>query len=996
MSDRMTPIPFPELMHWILEERKQGTFFALHHGFVAPPGEKLHLFGEHLETPFGPAAGPHTQLAQNILAAYYAGARFFELKTVQTLDGEDLPVSKPCILAEDECYNVEWSTELRVQEAFDEYVKAWFALKLLSHEFGWGQPDGFMFNMSVGYNYEGITSEKIDAFIEGLKNASATPIWAECLAWTRANMDRFERVDEDYLAGISPRVCTSITLSTLHGCPPQEIERIAAYLLHTKKLHTFVKCNPTLLGYDFARRTMDQMGYDYLVFDDFHFNDDLQYRDAVPMFRRLQDLAAENCLTFGLKLTNTFPVGIARGELPGEEMYMSGRSLYPLTMELARRISEDFDGQMRLSFSGGVEAFNLEGLVSAGIWPVTMATTLLKPGGYQRFTQMARSLSSRAIPPFQGVSVGRVTRLAEHARHDPQHLKALKPAPRRKLDTKVPLVDCFTAPCTHGCPIRQDIPEYIELFGKGDALGSLRLITEKNPLPFMTGTVCNHRCMDKCTRNFYEEPVSIRNVKLQAAKAGFEALMAELTAPPKTSPHRVAVVGGGPAGMSTAFFLGRQGVPVTLFERQERLGGIVRYVVPEFRIPDQSVDCDVALMQKMDVEARTGQEAPGVQELKDQGFTHVVLTVGAQAPGALRLEKGEPVNVIDFLQRHRAGTLEDLGTDVLVIGGGNTAMDAARAAKRTPGVQRSRVVYRRTRRFMPADEEELHLALADGVEFLELLAPISWENGQLLCRKMELGPPDASGRRTPLETDQTVSVPCTALIAAVGEKVDPRFFQANGLAMTDKGRVQVNPATLETSVPGVYVAGDAHLGPATIVEAIADARRVVDAIAGPYPHSVPGCTGDCHSKHGILKLYDDSSREVERCLQCGDICENCVQVCPNRAYMSLTVQGLESPQILHLDRMCNECGNCTAFCPYDSSPYLEKLTLFSTEKEFEESAVPGFFHLGGKRFRLRVEQTREVDLEEADPEIDPALEKILWAVLTDYAWLLPPGRVSVG
>ncbi len=996
MSDRMTPIPFHELMHWILEERKQGTLFALHQAYLAPQGRSLSLFGEHLETPFGPAAGPHTQLAQNIIAAYYAGARFFELKTVQTLDGEDLPVSKPCILAEDECYNVEWSTELRVPEAFDEYVKAWFALKLLSHEFGWGQPDGFMFNMSVGYNFEGITSPKIDGFIEGLKDASSTPIWAECMAWARANLGRFKKVDEAWLAGISPRVCTSITLSTLHGCPPQEIERIASYLLDTKKLNTFVKCNPTLLGYDFARRTMDEMGYDYLVFDDFHFNDDLQYSDAVPMFRRLLALAVRHDLAFGLKLTNTFPVGIARGELPGEEMYMSGRSLYPLTLELARRISEEFDGQLRMSFSGGVEAFNIEGLFQAGIWPITMATTLLKPGGYQRFTQMAERLARHEYGPFRGVSVGQVARLAENARHDPQHLKAIKPAPRRKLEGKVPLTSCFTAPCTHGCPIHQDIPEYIELFGKGDALGSLRLITDKNPLPFMTGTVCNHRCMDKCTRNFYEQPVHIRSVKLQAARQGFEALMAELVTPQKTSPHRVAVVGGGPAGMSAAFFLGRQGVPVTLFERSERLGGIVRYVVPEFRIPEESVDKDVALMEKMGVEVRTGAPAPSLQDLKASGFTHVIYAVGAQAPGTMRLEKGEALNVIDFLRQHRAGRMHDLGSDVVVIGGGNTAMDAARAAKRTPGVEHSRVVYRRTRRYMPADEEELLLAMADGVEFLELLAPLSLENRGLLCRKMELGPPDSSGRRSPVETDETAYVPCTTLLAAVGEKVDGEQFRQNGIELTDKGQVKVDPATLETSVPGVFVVGDAHLGPATIVEAIADARKVADFIAGPYSHRVPPCTGDCHAKHGILRLYDDGAREIDRCLECSKICENCVQVCPNRAYMSLTVKGLDSPQILHLDRMCNECGNCTAFCPYDSSPYKEKLTLYSTEKEFEESEIPGFLHLGGRRFKVRLQQTVTVDLEAAEPGIPTEIEKILWAVLTDYAYLLTATPVAAG
>ena len=162
MNDRMTPIPFGDIMNRVLLE-KNGVF-SVGQPFHATE-KTIPLFGEMLEVPLGVAAGPGTQLAQNIIAAYYAGARFFELKTVQTLDGEDLPVAKPCINAADECYNVEWSTELRVPQAFGEYVKAWFALKLLSRELNLGASDGFQFNMSVGYDLAGIQSEKIDTFI---------------------------------------------------------------------------------------------------------------------------------------------------------------------------------------------------------------------------------------------------------------------------------------------------------------------------------------------------------------------------------------------------------------------------------------------------------------------------------------------------------------------------------------------------------------------------------------------------------------------------------------------------------------------------------------------------------------------------------------------------------------------------------------------------------------------------------------------------------------
>ena len=990
MSDRMTPIPFGELMNWILTEKeKHDSVFGVQTPFKAKADQLLDLFHEHLETPFGPAAGPHTQLAQNIIAAYYAGSRFFELKTVQTLDGEDLPVSKPCILAEDECYNVEWSTELRVPEAFDEYVKAWYALKLISWEFDLGRPDGFMFNMSVGYNFEGITSEKIDRFIEGLKNASTTPIWEECRAWAKENLSRFTKVDAKYIDNINPHVCTSITLSTLHGCPPQEIEKIATHLIGVKKLNTFVKCNPTLLGYEFARKTMDAMGYDYLVFDDFHFKDDLQYRDAVPMFKRLIALADKNEVSFGVKLTNTFPVKIARKELPGEEMYMSGRSLYPLTIELAHRISKTFDGKMRISFSGGADIFNIEELFDAGIWPITQATTLLKPGGYQRQKQIAEALSSHVYRPFTGVSVGKVGYLARRARTDERNKKDIKPLPNRKLDEKVPLASCFTAPCEHGCPIHQDIPEYVRLVGEGKYGEALKLIVEKNPLPFITGKICAHRCMDKCTRNFYEESVHIRDCKLLAARQGYDQLIKELKPSAKCG-KQVAVIGGGPAGMSAAFFLARQGAEVTLFEKREKLGGIVRYIIPGFRIADFGIDRDVSIMEKMGVTVKTGVEAPHAEKLKKQGYDAIIYATGAWIHGNVRLDKGESINVLDFLAQFKMDQAPDLGTDAVVIGGGNTAMDAARAAKRVKGVHHSRIVYRRDARNMPADEEELKLALEDGVEFCELLAPVSLENGQLICKKCTLGLPDASGRRSPVETEEIVLVPCTALISAIGEKVDAGLYKENGIAVTERGKAKLDPLTLETSVPGVYVIGDANRGPATVVEAIADARKAADAIVGTYAYDLPedakNTVESCVAKQGILHPYDDAAKESGRCLACSTICECCVQVCPNRANIAIQVPGICMPQILHVDRMCNECGNCLVFCPYDSAPYKEKLTLFHTEKEFDTSENQGFYPLGGNRYKLRLgAKVKTVEL--GKDTIDDTVEKIIRTVETNYSYL---------
>ena len=982
MSELMTPIPFRELMTWITTEyRRDGAVFGVHKPYKAGM-KKLPIFGETIETPFGPAAGPNTQLAQNIIAGYFAGARFFELKTVQKMDGADLAacINRPCILAEDECYNCEWSTELYVQQAFEEYVKAWCALKIMAKVYGLGDPNGFVFNMSVGYDLAGIQGEKIDTFLNGMVDASKTPIFQECIAVLK----EFFPGESDYIDTITPHVSGSVTVSTLHGCPPDEIERIASYLLEKKHLHTFVKCNPTILGYETARSILDSMGYDYIAFDDHHFKEDLQYADAVPMFHRLQALADKEGLEFGLKLSNTFPVDVKAGELPSEEMYMAGKSLFPLTTTMAAMMAKEFGGTLRLSYAGGADAFNIDKLFACGIWPITMATTELKPGGYQRFTQIGDKLDALDFKPFTGVDVVGIEALSLAARSDKYHVKAIKPLPRRKLYDKVPLLDCFTAPCKGGCPIHQDIPEYIELCRKGAYASALRLITEKNPLPFITGTICAHNCMTKCMRNYYDEPVNIRATKLVAAEKGYDAYMSKITPPaPVTDGRKVAVIGGGPTGMSAAYFVGRAGIPVTLFEKADRLGGIVRQVIPAFRISDEAIDKDVALMEKMGVEVKLNTEAPSVAELKAQGYTHIFFAVGAWKAGRLDIP-GNVVPVIGWLRDMKAGKDVSLG-HVAVVGGGNTAMDAARAALRA-GAKSSTLVYRRTKKYMPADAEELEMAIADGVEFLELVAPVEQKDGKLICEKMKLGDPDDKGRRKPVPTGEMVEIPCDTVVSAVGEKVESEVFTRNGITVDEKGI----PA-FKTNLEGVYAGGDAMRGPATVVEGIADAQYFANAVIGEahkfaIPAKAVATREEAVAKKGVL--CESAKCEGNRCLTCNVVCQVCADVCPNRANVVIELPDGRQ-QILHVDRMCNECGNCAVFCPYDSAPYREKFTLFLTREGFDESVNnQGFLPLGGKKVLVRLDsKVFEADLD-AKNDLPADIEVFIWTVLTKYAYLM--------
>ena len=997
MSDMMTCMPFGQLMDWVLQEKKgQDTVFGVHRPYTADPKNDMTIFTRNLETPVGPAAGPHTQLAQNIIASYYAGARFFELKTVQKMDGAELSacVNKPCILADDEGYNCEWSTELTVPDAMGEYIKAWFILHVIAKEFGLGAQDGFQFNISVGYDLAGIKGDKVNTFIDGMMEAKDTVIFQECRKWLLDNADKFQNFTREDIEAIPSNVCNSATISTLHGCPPQEIESIANYLLTEKHLNTFVKCNPTLLGYDFARKTMDEMGYDYMVFGDFHFRDDLQYEDAVPMLTRLMKLSEELGLEFGVKITNTFPVDVTRNELPSEEMYMSGKALFPLSISLAAKLSAEFAGKLRISYSGGADYYNIDKIVGCGIWPVTMATTLLKTGGYQRFTQVADKVEGICPKKWEGIDVDALKKLAADAITDGHHVKNIKPVPNRKSTKEVPLLDCFYAPCSEGCPIHQDIPQYVALTGEGKYKEALEVILEKNALPFITGTLCAHNCMTKCTRNFYEESVNIRGTKLTAAEHGYEQLIGEIKAG-EPNGKKVAVVGGGPAGIAAAYFLAREGAAVTIFEKEEKAGGVIRYVIPGFRIGDAAIDKDISFIQKMGVEIRTNTEITSVADLKAQGYDAVILAIGAGKPGTLKLEKGETVNALKFLRDFKAndGKL-NIGKNVVVIGGGNTAMDTARAAKRTEGVEHVYLVYRRTKRYMPAAEDELLEVLEEGVEFKELLSPVSLDGGRLLCKKMKLGQMDASGRAGVTETVDVVEVPADTVIVAVGEKIDTDFYTANQIAVDERGKAKVNDKTLETSVSGVYVAGDGARGAATIVEGIRDAQLAVKDILGKEitrDAAVTGDVKDCFEKKGILKHSKEAKTEEERCLTCNKVCENCVDVCPNRANISIKVPGMAMNQVIHVDYMCNECGNCKSFCPYASAPYKDKFTLFANEKDMADSKNDGFVVLDKENKTCKVRFVGQITDCKADDPADKlydGLKKLICAVIDDYGYLI--------
>ena len=449
MSVEMRQISFPSLLEQALwEYDHHKTIFGVPVIPAPQPAVRPELFGTRLESVVGPAAGPHTQLAQNLVAAYAGGGRFFELKTVQILWGEQLGIQRPCIYVPDEGYNVEWSTELSPEQAAQEYIKGYLALKLLSKELSLGDPEGFLCNLSVGYDLPGIQSPAVDGFIETMKNAERSPFWQKCIAQAKAQT--WKQVDEAYIDSISPCISNSVTISTMHGCPPEQIQAIAAYMLEQKGLNTYIKCNPTLLGYDACRSMLDTLGYTHIQFDHEQFQHDMKAQDAIPMVKTLMETGKRCGLRFGVKLTNTFPVKIQNGELPGDTMYLSGKALFPLSLSTATMLAEATEGKLPVSFSGGADEACVAQLYQAGIYPITVATMLLKPGGYANLSKLSSKCAG--VVPENRINALALNALGEHYLMEDSHFR---PKAAKKALGQTPPFSCGRCrSCVDVCPNR--------------------------------------------------------------------------------------------------------------------------------------------------------------------------------------------------------------------------------------------------------------------------------------------------------------------------------------------------------------------------------------------------------------------------------------------------------------------------------------------------------------------------------------------------------------
>ena len=950
-------------------------------------------YGTELETPLGVAAGPHNQLAFNIVAAWLCGARYIELKTIQTLD--ELEVSKPCIDMQDEGYNCEWSQELKIEESFREYLNAWILIHILRRELHFEGPTGTLFNMSVGYNLEGILNENVQWFFEKMK---------DCGSELREAKDSIRTIYPDIdSVNISSCISDNVTLSTMHGCPPDEIGKIGLYLIREKNLHTTIKLNPTLLGPIELRSLLNgQLGFATQV-PDLAFEHDLKYPDALLLIHSLQQASEEKGLQFSIKLTNTLETLNRKHVFSEKEnmMYMSGRALHPISIRLARKLQLDLGGKTDISFSAGVDCFNITDVISCGFKPVTVCSDLLKPGGYGRLWQyldhLRRDFAEKSAESIDEFIVNNSTEpgkspteaalenlnlYAGRVALIPAYHKQSFTEPSIKTDRELNYFDCIHAPCVDTCPTHQDIPLYLDQTAEGKEVAAFRTVFATNPFPSITGMVCDHLCQLKCTRINYDESLHIREIKRYLSERNGAFSPAVL---PVSNGKKAAVIGAGPAGLSCAWFLAETGFEVNVFEQKSSTGGMVSAAIPAFRLTNEATGRDLERILGHGVKLHPNYTVDAINFREIRNLHDVVfVSAGAQTATKPELEGSDAAGVLDplkFLFDVKRGNPPDIGTNVVIIGGGNTAMDAARTAYRLVGKNgKVTVVYRRSIAEMPADKGEIQAVLQEGIEIIELSGPelIHTENGKvksLRCSRNILALKGRDGRPAPIKVPGSeFEIPCDTVIPAIGQQADLQFVEG--------GLQPVKAGMYKTNLQNVYLGGDALRGASTAINAIADGRLAAAEMIADLGMQQAAATFEKGEKPNLQQLLhrksvresgvtpvetslqerqnfrlvlgsyteEEARKEASRCLRCDEICNVCVSVCPNLANFSYTINPVnwklqkavlqddgsiafeedqvfsvnQSYQVLNIRDFCNECGNCTSFCPGKGKPYKDK------------------------------------------------------------------------
>jgi len=512
-------------------------------------------------------------------------------------------------------------------------------------------------------------------------------------------------------------------------------------------------------------------------------------------------------------------------------------------------------------------------------------------------------------------------------------------------------------PCQIKCPINEQIQRtnvMISLLPDDDDLAREKILRiceelyESNPFFSVCGYICG-LCEQEC--NYKENGGSIRRRLLKKFLSdSYSTHISSRTFPviPKDK-ERVAVIGGGPSGLTCASFLSKKGYSVTIFDAHPKLGGMLRYGIPEYRLPEAVLDREIENMLAHGADIRAGVRIGRditLDDLKLRGFDAVYIAVGSQLGKPMGIENEALPFVqsgVHFLQAVKKAGVPRLSGTIAVVGGGNTAVDAARTALRC-GADRVTLLYRRTRAEMPADREEVHDAAEEGVALLELTAPVRVivENGQLAgleCCEMRLGEPDAKGRRQPERKENSGFIfPCDLIVSAVGQESDLSLLANDSygdIRITNRGTIQVDPLTLATSARGIFAGGDVVVGPMAAIDAIAAGKTAAESIErylcgeslertetpmessgtpvrdrykpAPEPKRTPIIRRLDFDVREIGFTLKEAIREARRCMQCGPctICNACADI------------GLQASPCVRIDQsLCSGCGLCTTACNY--------------------------------------------------------------------------------
>lgn len=468
-----------------------------------------------------------------------------------------------------------------------------------------------------------------------------------------------------------------------------------------------------------------------------------------------------------------------------------------------------------------------------------------------------------------------------------------------------------TAPCRIACPAGVNAQGYVALISQGKFGEALEVVRKTMPFAGVLGRVCTHPCELDCERGKMDESLSIRALKRFVADYELKVGREKATPVDRTKEAKVAVVGSGPAGLACAYDLVREGYAVTVFEALPQAGGLLRYGIPEYRLPKEVVDNDISYIQELGVEIKTNTPVKDLAEIFNQGYMAVFIGSGAQGGQKMGIpgeETGGVIHALDFLRMVNSGVDIRLGNKVAIVGGGNAAIDAARAALRL-GAREVTIVYRRSQAEMPAIRTEIKEAEREGIKFHFLAAPVRIlsKAGQLSAVeyiRMELGEPDASGRRRPVSVkDSEFTMNVDNVIIAIGQIVD-REMLPKELGYTDLGTLKVDPVTLQTHIDGVFAGGDVVSGPADVVVAVAAGKEAAISI-DRYLSGVSLTEG----RQTTLKKVEEISKEGVK--PKARAAMPLLQVSERKGSFAEVEQGFDDNTAIEEAKRCLNCGVCS-------------------------------------------------------------------------------------